>query len=189
MHCTSTGHQRACEMVVGSGAAVDPIKSVRGSYTYGQKSRALERLSELEMDPACACPWTTTCTELKLPRSKWNYLTKWRKQADFIRSCVEGGYKKSSRYRFELCARARVCNCSDHTHTSSIASTLQVCASSLSRPGGRAVSALFEQKDRQGLPLQYVLAGESDACDSAGDEPTGLGGRPLQAQLGSGLVW
>ena len=34
----------------------------------------------------------------------------------------------------------------------------------------------------------WLLRSESDACDSAGDEPTELGGGPLQAQLGSGLV-
>ena len=99
-HCKHRGHRPATELAESTGASAVPTKKVRNRFSYDTKNRALERMYELEDDPACAWPWMQTCQELGLPKSKWNYLTKWRQRADFIRDCIAGGYKHSRGYRY-----------------------------------------------------------------------------------------
>lgn len=99
-HCAATGHLPAASMSKGTGAVERPTCGVRSRFTYSQKNRALERLFDLEDDPSCTFPWKQVCEELKLPRAKWNYLTKWRAQADRVRALVSAGYGASTGYRF-----------------------------------------------------------------------------------------
>lgn len=98
-HCSTTGHLPAALLAQESAQASTPCKPTRARYTYDQKIRCLERLCDLEEDVSCAWPWKQVCQELKLPRNKWNYVSRWRKRADHIRACVAEGYGTSTGYR------------------------------------------------------------------------------------------